>query len=318
MEKKPLIILTGPTAVGKTELSIALAKKINGAIISADSMQVYRYMDIGSAKISKEEMQDVPHYLIDVLNPEDEFHVVKFKELALKAMDEIYAKGQIPIVVGGTGFYIQALLYDIDFTEHPSDEAYRQKLELFAKVHGADALHDLLAEIDLESAEKIPANNVKRCIRAMEYFHQTGEKISAHNEKERQKESPYNFCYFVLNDEREKLYERINYRVDLMEERGLEKEVRQLKAMGYQRDMVSMQGIGYKEYLDYLDGVITKEEALYRIKRDSRHFAKRQLTWFRREKEVTWIPKNEFQYDEKKMLSFIEEELRNKGILENE
>ena len=231
--KKPLIILTGPTAVGKTKASIGLAKALNGEIISADSMQIYKHMDIGSAKIRPEEMQGIKHYLIDELEPDEEFHVVRFQEMAKKAMEEIYHKNKIPIVVGGTGFYIQALLYDINFTENNEDSAYRKELEELANVKGAEVLHDLLREVDPESAEAIHANNIKRVIRALEFYKQTGEKISAHNEQERIKSSPYDFCYFVLNDEREHLYERINLRIDQMLEAGLVDEVKSLKEKGF-------------------------------------------------------------------------------------
>jgi tRNA dimethylallyltransferase len=287
--KKPLIILTGPTAVGKTELSILLAKAVNGEIISADSMQVYKYMDIGSAKITKEEMQGVKHYLVDEFEPDEEFNVVKFQEYAKKYMDEIYAKGKIPILVGGTGFYIQAILYDIDFTETKEDSTYREELEALSKEKGAEYLHEMLAKVDEEAANQIHFNNVKRVIRALEYNKQTGLKISEHNEEQRQKESPYNFAYFVLNNDREILYSRINERIDLMLERGLLDEVQFLKDKGYKKDMVSMQGLGYKEILSYLDGEITLEEAVYILKRDTRHFAKRQITWFKRESDVTWL-----------------------------
>ena len=313
--KKPLIILTGPTAVGKTELSIELAKKVNGSIISADSMQVYRYMDIGSAKIRPEEMQGIPHYLIDTFEPDEEFHVVKFQKYAKRYMEEIYAEGRIPIIAGGTGFYIQALLYDIDFTEEQEDSAYRKELEEFAKEHGAHALHEKLRVVDEKAAEEIHENNVKRVIRALEFHHLSGGKISEHNEKERQKESPYNFAYFVLNDERERLYQRINQRVDIMMEQGLVEEVQNLKNMGYHKKMVSMQGLGYKEILEYLDGECTLDEAIYRIKRDTRHFAKRQLTWFRREREVLWVNKQEFQYDNDKILTYMMSEMKKKQIL---
>ena len=300
--KRPLIILTGPTAVGKTKASIGLAKALNGEIISADSMQVYKYMDIGSAKIRPEEMHGVKHYLIDELEPDEEFHVVKFQQMAKEAMEVIYAKGKLPIVVGGTGFYIQALLYDIDFTESNEDNSYRQELEQIADEKGAEYLHEMLRVVDPVSADTIHANNVKRVIRALEFYHQTGEKISEHNEQERSKNSPYNFCYFVLNDDREKLYERINLRIDQMLEEGLVDEVKALKNKGYTRDMVSMQGLGYKEVLDYLNGECTLEEAIYILKRDTRHFAKRQLTWFRRERDVIWIEKPSYDYDEDKIL----------------
>lgn len=302
MTKKPLVVLTGPTAVGKTKASIGLAKAIGGEIISADSMQVYEYMDIGSAKIRPEEMKGIPHYLVDELKPWDEFHVVRFQQMAKKAMEQIYANGHVPIVVGGTGFYIQALLYDIDFTETPKDDAYREQLELLGKEQGSQHLHDMLKAVDPKSAEDIHANNVKRVIRALEYYHQTGQKMSEHNEEERQKESPYEFVYFVLDAPREKLYERIDRRVDAMMEEGLVDEVKHLKELGCTKDMVSMQGLGYKEILDYLEGACSLEEAVYKIKRDTRHFAKRQLTWFRRERHVTWIHKDVYDYDEEKIL----------------
>ena len=308
--KQPLIILTGPTAVGKTKASIGLAKALNGEIISADSMQVYKYMDIGSAKIRPEEMQGIRHYLIDELEPDEEFHVVKFQQMAKEAMEAIYAKGKIPIVVGGTGFYIQALLYDIDFTESNEDNSYRQELEQLADEQGAEFLHEMLRKVDPLSADTIHANNVKRVIRALEFYHQTGEKISEHNEQERAKESPYNFCYFVLNDDREKLYERINLRIDQMLEEGLVDEVKALKDKGYTRDMVSMQGLGYKEILDYLNNECTLEEAIYILKRDTRHFAKRQLTWFRRERDVVWIDKPSYDYDEDKILKAMLNSIR--------
>ena len=315
MCKKPLIILTGPTAVGKTAASIGLAKAIGGEIISADSMQVYKNMDIGSAKITKEEMDGVPHYLVDVLDPKEEFNVVRFKDMAKEAMDKIYANGHIPIVVGGTGFYIQALLYDIDFTKEEDDKTYRCELEKLAEEKGASYLHNMLKEVDLKSAEDIHENNVKRVIRALEYFHETGEKMSLHNEKERQKESPYNSAYFVLNDDRSYLYERIDKRVDMMITEGLVDEVKSLKNMGLTKDMVSMQGLGYKEILDYLDGKTDLEEAVYILKRDTRHFAKRQLTWFKRERDVIWVDKDKFDHNEDKIKEFIINTLKDKGII---
>ncbi len=314
-KKKPLIILTGPTAVGKTAASIGLAKAIGGEIISADSMQVYRYMDIGSAKIMSEEMNGVCHHLIDVLEPEEEFNVAVFQKMAKEAMQGIYERGHIPIVVGGTGFYIQALLYDIDFEKGEENTDYRKELEAYAKDHGAQSLHDRLREVDPKSADAIHANNVKRVIRALEYYHETGTQISEHNEAEREKESPYQFAYFVLNDVRSHLYERIDHRVDLMMEQGLLDEVTALKNRGCTREMVSMQGLGYKEILDYLDGKDTLEEAVTILKRDTRHFAKRQLTWFRRERDVRWIQKEEYGYDEEKILQAMLEILREKEII---
>ncbi len=313
--KRPLIILTGPTAVGKTELSIRLARLIQGSVISADSMQVYRHMDIGSAKIKKSEMQEIPHYLIDILEPTEEFHVVQFQQYAKKYLQEIYALGRIPIIVGGTGFYIQALLYDIDFTKEQADSTYRDTLMQIAKEQGAHVLHQMLAKADPKAAEEIHENNVKRVIRALEFYHFSGRKISEHNEQERQKQSPYQFAYFVLNDKREKLYERINYRVEQMLTEGLVDEVLKLQKLGCTKDMVSMQGLGYKEILSYLEGTCTLEDAAYQIKRDTRHFAKRQLTWFRREQDVVWVNKPEFNYDNDKILNYMQKILRQKGIV---
>lgn len=315
MTKKPMIILSGPTAVGKTALSVQLAKRVNGAIISADSMQIYKFMDIGSAKITPEEMDGVTHYLIDELMPEEEFNIVRFQQMAKAALKEIYAKGQIPMIVGGTGFYIQSLLYDIDFENQDSNEEYRRELENFAQKFGNEALHARLREVDPVSAEKIHANNSKRVIRALEFYKLTGKPISQHNEAEQQKTSPYNFAYFVLTDERENLYRRIDKRVDQMMEQGLLEEVQKLKNMGYHRDMVSMQGLGYKEILDYLDGKCTLEEAVYVIKRETRHFAKRQLTWFRRERDICWLNKSDYHYDENAVLNEMCRILNTKGII---
>lgn len=295
--RPPLIILTGPTAAGKTSLSIRLAKALDGEIISADSMQVYRHMDIGSAKVTAAEMEGVPHHLIDVLDPTEDFNVVVFQELAKKALEGIYSRGHIPIVAGGTGFYIQALLYDIDFKENPEGGQIRQELETLAREKGAEELHRLLEQVDPESAKAIHANNVKRVIRALEYFRQTGEKISVHNEEERRRPSPYDFLYYVVHMERSRLYERIDRRVDQMLEQGLVAEVEGLKAMGCHRGMVSMQGLGYKEILDYLDGKCTLEEAVYILKRDTRHFAKRQITWFKRERDVRWLDRDRIADD---------------------
>lgn len=318
MQKKPMIILTGPTAVGKSALSVELAKQINGAIISADSMQVYRHMDIGSAKITPGEMQGITHYMIDELEPDEEFHVVRFVTMAKEYLNKIYADGKIPIIAGGTGFYIQALLYDIDFTKQQCDETYREKLEALAKERGAEYLHGMLREVDPASAEAIHANNIKRVIRALEFYHLSGKKISEHNEMERQKQSPYNFAYFVLTDERAKLYDRIDRRVDAMVEAGLVDEVKKLKAMGCSRKMVSMQGLGYKEILAYLDGEYTLEEAIYIIKRETRHFAKRQLTWFKRERDVIWLDKQAFGYDDAAILANMISILEEKEIISHE
>ena len=313
--KRPLIILAGPTAVGKTAASIRLAKAIGAEIISADSMQVYRHMDIGSAKIRQEEMEGVPHYLIDVLEPEEEFNVVRFQQMAKSAAEEIYAKGKIPLVAGGTGFYIQALLYDIDFTENDGDTSYRRSLEKTAEEKGGEYLHAILREADPKAAEQIHPHNIKRMIRALEFHHQTGGKISEHNEAEREKSSPYDFAYFVLTDERSRLYERIDRRVDMMMEEGLLEEVLYLKERGVKRESTAMQGLGYKELYAYLDGECTLEEAVRIIKRDTRHFAKRQLTWFKRERDVIWADKSVIGQSDDAVVEFMRKELKNRGII---
>lgn len=305
MEKKPLIIITGPTAAGKTSLSVRLAKALGGEIISADSMQVYRHMDIGSAKVTKEEMEGVPHYLIDVLEPTEPFNVAMFQQMAKEAVQTIYSHGRIPILAGGTGFYIQALLYDINFQETGEDPSIRLSLEALAEEKGGEYLHQLLAQADPQAAEEIHPNNVKRVIRALEYFQQTGQRISEHNQQERQKKSPYAFRYYVINMERSRLYQRIDQRVDLMMQQGLVQEVEKLREMGCRRGMVSMQGLGYKEILDYLNGEISLEEAVYQLKRDTRHFAKRQLTWFKRERQVRWLNREDFSFQQEKMLDYI-------------
>lgn len=309
-EQRPkLVVLTGPTAVGKTELSIGLAKAIGGEIISADSMQVYRHMDIGSAKITPDQMQQIPHFLLDELDPGEEFNVTLFQKKAKSYMKEIYGRGKIPILVGGTGFYIQAVLYDIDFDESENKPELRSELEQLAQEEGCDHLHRLLEQVDPVSAELIHPNNVKRVIRALEYYRSTGRPISLHNAVSRQKSSPYDFYYFVLNDDRSRIYERIDQRVDLMLEKGLLDEVKKLKEMGYDRSFVSMQGLGYKEMLAFLEGEISMEEAVYRIKRDTRHFAKRQITWFKREKNVIWLNKQEFAYNDEAILKTMIEKI---------
>ncbi len=312
--KEPLVILTGPTAVGKTKLSIALAKAIGGEIISADSMQVYRHMDIGSAKIRPEEMEGIPHYLVDVLEPWEEFHVVRFQQMAKEAIREIRAHGHIPILVGGTGFYIQAIVKDIDFTENEASP-YREELTRLAEEKGADFLYQKLQSVDPESAKIIHAHNVKRVIRALEFYQMTGKKISEHNIEQQKKSSPYQFAYFVLQDKRERLYARIEARIDEMLKEGLLEEVTALKEMGLKRGMVSMQGLGYKEMLAYLDGECSLEEAVEILKRDTRHFAKRQMTWFKREEDVIWLDKSSYAYEETKILEAMLQILREKEII---
>ena len=282
---KPLIILAGPTASGKTSLSIELAKRLGGEIISADSMQVYRGMDIGTAKVTKEEMDGIPHHLVDIIEPSEPWNVMRFCELASAAINDICDRGRIPIVVGGTGFYIHALAYGAEFDEEPDDPALRKSLEQLSE----EALHEKLQAVDPEAAASIHPNNKKRVIRALEYFEHTGEKISALNARLKQKPSPYQLAYLVLDWPRSVLYERIDRRVDLMMEAGLLEEVKRLQSQGFTKDMVSMKGLGYKEILDYLDGAYSLEDAVYILKRDTRHFAKRQITWWKGEKDAVFL-----------------------------
>ena len=312
----PLVIIAGPTAVGKSDFAIELAKRINGEIISADSMQVYKGMDIGSAKVMPDEMQGIKHYLIDILDPKDEFSVAVFKDYAQKAIKEITDNGKIPIVAGGTGFYIQALLYDIDFSESIGENPeYRSFLLKEYDEKGADYLFDKLREVDPETAGIIHKNDEKRVVRALEFYHETGKPISVHNKEQYDKKSNYNFAYFVLNDYRETIYKKIDARVDIMAEKGLVSEVERLKAEGMTITDVSMQGLGYKEILLYLNGEISLDEAIYRIKRDSRHFAKRQITWFKRERDVIWLNKYEFDYDADKLMEYTCGVLKDKSII---
>ena len=314
MNKKPLIILTGPTASGKSSLAIRLARQIGGEIISADSMQVYRGMDIGTAKIRPEEMQGIPHYLIDVMDPDEPFNVVVFQALAKEAMAKIRAAGHIPIIAGGTGFYIQALFRDIDFTENDNDISYRKHLEALAGSAGPEALFRMLLQEDPESAAAIHPNNIKKVIRALEFKHQTGQKISDHNRKQAAQTSPYQYAYFVLNMDRAILYEKIEQRVDEMMSAGLLQEVERLRSRGYGMDLVSMQGLGYKEIYAYLEGECSLEEAVSRIKLGTRHFAKRQLTWFRREKDVIWLEKRP-DSSEEELTEFMINVMKEKNIL---
>jgi len=312
--KAPLVILTGPTSVGKTDLSIKLAKAINGEIISADSMQVYRKMDIGTAKISPEEMQGVRHHLIDILDPTEDFNVMEFAKRAKEACEDIVARGAVPIIAGGTGFYIQALLYGIDFTEKDDSNGLRERLQKEAEAD-IDAFYERLKSIDPAATEYIHKNNLCRVIRAVEFYELTGQRISEHNAEQREKESIYNSAYFVLNCEREKLYQRIDLRVDKMLENGLVDEVKSLVASGCSKDTLSMKALGYKEIIDYLDGITDYETAVNILKRDTRHFAKRQLTWFRREREVIWLERESFT-DENAILDFMLEELKKRGIIQ--
>lgn len=311
----PLVIIAGPTAVGKSALGVKLAKRINGEIISADSMQVYRGMDIGTAKITKEETEGIKHYLIDVLNPDEEFNVYTFQMMAKEAVAEITAKGKVPIVVGGTGFYTQALLYDIDFTESEGlDNSYRESLQTLYEENGADYLFDMLKKVDPASCEIIHKNNIKKVIRALDFYHETGKPISSHNTEQAARPAAFNFAYFFLNDDRDKVYERIDKRVDKMASMGLADEVKGLREKGYDRGMISMLGLGYKEILDYLDGNISLSEALNQIKQGTRKFSKRQVTWAKRENDVIWLNRPEYKDDEE-ILEFICKTLKEKEII---
>ncbi|MGL5616829.1 MAG: tRNA (adenosine(37)-N6)-dimethylallyltransferase MiaA [Sarcina sp.] len=301
--KKKLLIIAGPTAVGKTDISIKLAEKLNGEIISVDSMQIYKYMDIGSAKVSKEEMKGISHYLIDFLEPKEEFSVADFKALAEEKINEIYNKGKLPILVGGTGLYINSLICNLSFTESEKNEEYRNELDLLAEKYGNEYIHNLLKEIDEESANTIHFNNRKRVIRALEVYKNTGKPFSSFVDANIY-ETDYDLHYYVLNMDRAKLYERINRRVDIMVEKGLLEEVIALKAMGLTEEMQSMKGIGYKEILFYLDGKMSLKEAIEKIKQGSRNYAKRQLTWFRKDPRAEFIDKDRFN-SEKEIIDLI-------------
>ena len=283
----PLIIVAGPTASGKTALSIELAKRLGGEIVSADSMQIYKYMDIGTAKPTKAEMQGIPHHMIDFLEPSVNFSAADYCSLASKSISDIFNRGKIPILVGGTGLYIDSLVNGVDFGEFASNPEIRSELEELAKNKGADAVHALLSEIDPETAEKYHPNNLRRVIRAIEFYRMTGQTISSHAKEE--KKSPYNYIYFCIDWDREALYERINRRVDIMIEQGLADEVSSLLKAGFDRNCTAMQGIGYKEFFAYFDGLKTLEDTIEEIKMNSRRYAKRQLTWFRRNKNIDWL-----------------------------
>ena len=313
MTKNKLIILAGPTASGKTSVSIDLAKRLGGEIISADSMQVYKYMDVGTAKISVEEMQGVKHHLIDVLDPKEDFNIVKFQNMVKCSIEEIVKNGHIPILVGGTGFYIQSVIYDIDFNNEDDNSSVRKKLEEEYDAFGADFMHEKLKKIDIVSAQTIHKNNKKRIIRAVEYFLINNEPISSHNEVQREKKSPYDFRFFVLNPPRDILYERINKRVDIMVENGLVDEVKKLREMGLSTANISMQGIGYKEIIEYLDGEVSLETAIENIKQNTRHMAKRQVTWFKREKDVIYVDPFSFESNEK-IVDYMSEKINTERI----
>ena len=313
--KEPLVIVAGPTASGKSAAAVELASRLKGSVISADSIQVYRGMDIGSAKVTREETAGIPHYLIDILEPDEDWNVVSFQAKAREAIAEIRSRGRLPILCGGTGFYIQSVLYDIDFTEVDDDRAYRQELEDLARTKGPEALHALLEAADPASAEAIHPNNIKRTIRALEFARQSGGRISDHNRAQREREAAYKAAFFVLTMDRARLYERIDRRVDLMMDQGLVEEVRGLMDRGLTASHVSMQGLGYKQVCRALSGEMSLEEAVYEIKRDTRHFAKRQLTWFKRERDVIWTDAGRFE-NTAAMADWMESVIRERGLLE--
>lgn len=294
-----LLIIGGPTGVGKTEISLKLAKILNGEIISADSMAIYKHMDIGSAKISVDEMQDIKHHLIDIVEPFDAFNASNYRDYAKVIIKDILTREKMPIIVGGTGLYISSVIDNYRFTEAVRDEEYRNYLQEIADANGNEYVHEMLRDIDNESYIRLHPNNLKRVIRALEVYKITGKSISTYNKRdENEKQSEYNLHYFALNMDRGKLYERINARVDIMIKEGLVDEVKKLKENGCNADMQSMKGIGYKEILYYLDGIMTCEEAIDLIKKNSRNYAKRQLTWFRNDKRVIWMNKDELTDDE--------------------
>jgi tRNA dimethylallyltransferase len=290
-ELKPLVILVGPTAVGKTAASIGLAKALNGEIISGDSMQIFKGLDIGTAKITKEEMQGVPHHLIDIKEPWETFSVAEFKRLADEAIADIHDRGKLPIIVGGTGFYINSVLYEYHFGEADTDEAYRAELEQYAEAHGNEALWNILQEKDPDSAAKLHSNDTKRVIRALEVLHVTGIPASERQSTVDKQTMRYNAVYIALNMPREVLYDRINRRVDIMIQDGLEAEVRTALANGVAQDALSMTSIGYRQMIQYFNEEISFDRAVELIKRDTRHFAKRQLTWFRHDPNIQWVDK---------------------------
>lgn len=295
---KDLFILAGPTAVGKTEISIKLAQKLNAEIISADSMQIYKSMNVGSAKISKEEMMGVPHHLVDIIEPSEDFSVADFKERAENAIEEITNKNKLAMLVGGTGFYINSLIYNYNFADTNKDEQYRAYLTKLAEAEGNEYVHSLLKDIDEEAYNKLYPNDLKRVIRALEVYKVSGKAMSEFKSEQNILDIPYNVYYFVLNMDRQKLYSRINLRVDKMIKNNLIDEVIKLKEIGYNADMQSMKGIGYKEVIYYLNGEIPLNEAIEMIKQGSRNYAKRQLTWFRKDPRVNWINKDTFKNDD--------------------
>lgn len=288
MEKEKVIVICGPTASGKTALSIELAKKINGEIISCDSMQIYKEMNIGTAKPTKEEMQGIKHYMIDIISPDERYSVADYKKEAKKTIKEIISKGKVPIVVGGTGLYVDSLIYEIDYPKNKFDEKYREELEQEVEEQGLNALYERAKEIDEEAIKKISPNDKKRILRILEIYHATGKNKTEQEKESRKNEPEFDYKVFALNMDREKLYDKINKRVDIMIDNGLIEEVENIYRK-YNRFPTAMQGLGYKEVVDYIEKRLTKEEMIEKIKQETRRYAKRQLTWFRKSKETIWL-----------------------------
>jgi len=305
---KKVIVIAGPTASGKTELAINVAKEAAGEVISADSMQIYKYMDIGTAKPAKEEMQGIPHHMLDVVYPDEPFNVALYKNMAEGIIEDIIKREKLPIIAGGTGLYINSLIYNIKFSETVCDEAFRERMNMIAVSEGPQKLHDMLKEVDPESAAKIHCNNIKKVIRALEVYEFTKKPISQHQKESRAEPPPYLYLIFILNMDRDELYRRIDARVDNMVSQGQIEEVKNLKRMGYSDKLTSMQGLGYKEIFWYLDNKISYEEAIRIIKRDTRHYAKRQITWFKSIKEAIWLPagKGNIEKNTKKIIEQLE------------
>lgn len=309
MDKPKVIVICGPTASGKTKLSIELAKKLNGEIVSADSMQIYKDMTIGTAKPTKEEMQGIKHYLIDFVSPDTRYNVAEYKKDAINAIDEIIAKGKIPIVVGGTGLYVNSLIYEIDYPEIELDLNYRKKIEKIAEHEGLDRLYEMAVKIDKQAMQKISSNDKKRICRVLEIYHATGKTKTQMEIESRLREPKYNYLVFGINMDRDKLYDRINRRVDIMIKDGLIDEVKAVLDK-YNDFPTAMQGLGYKEVVEYLNGETTKDDMIEKIKMETRRYAKRQLTWFRRYEDIVWINGLD---DTQKNVDIIWEEYNAKG-----
>ncbi|HHY82806.1 MAG TPA: tRNA (adenosine(37)-N6)-dimethylallyltransferase MiaA [Clostridiales bacterium] len=289
MDKIPLVVITGPTATGKTDLAIQIASRLNGEIVSADSMQIYRYMDIGTAKPSIEERRGIPHHMIDIVDPDEEYNAALYQKQASQIIRQIAERGRLPVLAGGTGLYINSIIYPMNFTDAVEDPEYRSYLNEILERYGAEHLHSMLSEIDPDTAARLHPNDTRRVIRAMEVYHLTGNTMENYRQNYREMDSDYHLLLYGLTMDRQKLYERINLRVDRMMKAGLVEEVKGLLERGYTKNLVSMQGLGYKEIIAYHEGLATLEEAVEILKRDTRRFAKRQLTWFKRESRIEWL-----------------------------